>query len=60
MGILPGALLFVAPAAAQQSDLNAILKRFEELYAAGNYPAALVEAQKFEAGVKARFGVNHG
>ena len=60
---LLGATLFVliamAPAAAQQGDLNAILKRFSELYAAGNYPAALVEAQKLEARVKARFGVNH-
>ena len=54
------ALIAMAPAAAQQGDLNAILKRFNELYAAGNYPAALVEAQKLEAVVKARFGVNHG
>ena len=63
LGILPGSLFFVvidlAPAAAQQGDLNAIEKRFNEFYAAGDYPAALVEAQKFEAGVKARFGVNH-
>ena len=36
----------MAPVAAQQGDLNAISKRFKELYAAGNYPAALVEAQK--------------
>ena len=49
----------MAPAAAQQGDLGATLRRFNELYAAGNYPAALVEAQKLEAGVKARFGVNH-
>jgi CHAT domain-containing protein/tetratricopeptide (TPR) repeat protein len=58
--ILSGAtLLFtsaVGPAAAQQGDLT---KRFQELFAAGNYPAALVEAQKVEAVVKARFGVNH-
>jgi tetratricopeptide (TPR) repeat protein len=55
-------LLFVLIAlgsARAQDDLNAILKRFNDLYAAGNYPAALVEAQKLEAGVKARFGVNH-
>src|SRR6266446_2462747 len=49
----------MAPAAAQQGDLDASLRRFNELYAAGNYPAALVEAQKLEAGVKARFGINH-
>jgi tetratricopeptide (TPR) repeat protein len=58
-----GAILFVliaiVPAAAQQGDLNAIIKRFNELRAAGNYPAALVEAQKVEALVKARFGVAH-
>ena len=54
-------LLFIAvtPAASQQGDPVAIQKRFNELYAAGNYPAALVEAQKLEAGFKARFGVNH-
>ena len=53
------ALIAMAPAAAQQGDLDAIFKRFNELYAAGNYPAALVEAQKLEAMAKARFGVNH-
>jgi tetratricopeptide (TPR) repeat protein len=63
LGVLSGtasvAVIVIAPAVAQQGDLNAIFKRFNELYAAGNYPAALVEAQKFEAAVKARFGVNH-
>jgi CHAT domain-containing protein/tetratricopeptide (TPR) repeat protein len=64
LGMLLGATLFLviatAPAAAQQvGDLNAILRRFNELNDAGNYPAALVEAQKLEAEVKARFGVNH-
>src|SRR5271166_2817259 len=53
-------VIAVAPAAAEQGDLDAMLRRFDELYAAGNYPAALVEAQKLEAVVKARFGVNHG
>jgi CHAT domain-containing protein/tetratricopeptide (TPR) repeat protein len=60
---LPGSMFFgligMAPAAAQQTDLGAILRRSNELRAAGNYPAALVEAQKYEAGVKARLGVNH-
>jgi tetratricopeptide (TPR) repeat protein len=63
LSILSGATLLltgaIAPAAAQQGDLNAIFRRFSEFYDAGNYPAALVEAQKFEAGVRARFGVNH-
>ena len=48
-----------APAAGQQVDLSAILKRLNEFYQAGNYGAALVEAQKLEAGVKAQFGTNH-
>jgi hypothetical protein len=61
-GIVSGLMLFliaITPAAAQQGDLHAINKRQSELRAAGNYPAALVEAQKFEAGIKARFGINH-
>jgi tetratricopeptide (TPR) repeat protein len=63
LGVLLGATLFVliamAPAAAQQGDLNAIVKRYNEFMDAANYAAALVEAQKFEAVAKARFGVNH-
>jgi tetratricopeptide (TPR) repeat protein len=59
--IVSGAILFVfiALALAAADDLDAISKRYEEFLAAGNYPAALIEAQRFEAGVKARFGVNH-
>jgi CHAT domain-containing protein/Tfp pilus assembly protein PilF len=52
-------VIALAPAAAQKGDLEAIVKRYDQLYAAGNYSAALVEAQKLEAGVKARFGVNN-
>jgi hypothetical protein len=63
LAALLGATLFVmiatTPAVAQQGDHNAIFRRLSELHAAGNYPAALVEAQKHEAAVKARFGVNH-
>src|SRR5271167_2379806 len=63
LGILPGSLFFaviaMAPAAAQQGDLNAILKRQTQFMDAGNYAAALVEARKAEALVKARFGVAH-
>src|SRR5262245_26014285 len=51
--------LAVTPAVAQQTDLNATLKRANELNISGNYPAALVEAQKLEAGVKAQFGSDH-
>jgi tetratricopeptide (TPR) repeat protein/CHAT domain-containing protein len=61
-GIVSGGMLFVviaiAPTAAQ-GDLNAILRRFNQLNDAGNYPAALLEAQKLEAAIKARFGTNH-
>jgi CHAT domain-containing protein/Tfp pilus assembly protein PilF len=63
LGVLMGASLLVvillAPAAAQQTDLSAIQRRSSELLDAGNYPAALVEAQKLEAAVKARFGTDH-
>ncbi len=63
LATLLGAILFVliamAPAVAQQGDLSALSKKFGELTAAGDYPAALAVAQRFEAGVKAQFGVNH-
>src|SRR6516162_9745548 len=42
-----------------QTDLNAILKASHDFRARGNYAAALVEAQRLEQAVKARFGVNH-
>jgi tetratricopeptide (TPR) repeat protein/CHAT domain-containing protein len=63
LAILAGSLLFVivalAPAVAQQGQTDLDLKRFKELYAAGNYAAALVEAQALEAIAKERYGVNH-
>ena len=46
-------------ASAQQADLNAIQKGFQDNYARGNYLAAQSEAQKLEHAVKARFGANH-
>ena len=48
-----------APAAAQQSEAAAIYQRYGEVFAAGDYAAALIEAQKYEAAVKAQWGVNH-
>jgi tetratricopeptide (TPR) repeat protein/CHAT domain-containing protein len=51
--------LGLAPAAAQSTDIDAGRNRFKELYAAGNYTAALVEAEALEAIIKARYGVNH-
>ena len=47
------------PAAAQQGDINAIVKRAYELLDAKQYDAALAEAQKLEAAVKAQFGTDH-
>src|SRR5712691_7654333 len=47
-----------APAAAQQADVAASQKRFQDLYAAGDYAAALAEAQKAEAAAK-RGGTNN-
>jgi CHAT domain-containing protein/tetratricopeptide (TPR) repeat protein len=44
---------------AQQGDIGALQKRFRELFAAGDYAAALMEAQKLEAAVKERFGTQH-
>jgi CHAT domain-containing protein/Tfp pilus assembly protein PilF len=62
-GTLLGSLCFVmialAPSAGQQGDLNAILKRQSQFMEAGDYAAALVEAQKAEALAKARFGIAH-
>src|SRR5260221_14761622 len=43
---------------AQQIDMAAPQKRFQELYAAGDYSAALAEAQKAEAAAK-RGGTNN-
>ena len=48
----------VGPAAAQQVDIAAAQKRFQDLYAAGNYAAAFAEAQKTEAAAK-RAGTNN-
>ena len=45
-------------AVAQQIDVAAAQKRFQDLYAAGDYSAALAEAQKAEAAAK-RGGTNN-
>jgi tetratricopeptide (TPR) repeat protein len=44
--------------AARESDIAAIDRQINDLVAAGNYSVALVKAQKLEAIVKARFGVD--
>jgi CHAT domain-containing protein/tetratricopeptide (TPR) repeat protein len=46
------------PAMAQQFDIAAAQKRFQDLYAAGDYAAAFAEAQKTEAAAK-RGGTNN-
>jgi CHAT domain-containing protein/Tfp pilus assembly protein PilF len=46
------------PAMAQQVNIMASQKRFQELYSAGEYTAALAEAQKTEAAAK-RSGTNN-
>jgi CHAT domain-containing protein/tetratricopeptide (TPR) repeat protein len=47
-----------APVWAEQ-DLQAVLNQTNQFVAAGNYDAALVQAKKLEAGIKAKFGANH-
>ena len=49
------ALIAMAPAAASRTTSTRSTSDSIELYAAGDYPAALVEAQKLEVTVKARF-----
>jgi CHAT domain-containing protein/Tfp pilus assembly protein PilF len=52
--------LFAAvPAFAQRIDIEATNKRYQRLYAAGNYGAALVEARKLEQAVRQLGGTNH-
>ncbi|MBC9883386.1 CHAT domain-containing protein [Bradyrhizobium sp. INPA01-394B] len=58
-GFVLVAALAVPPAAAQRADIETVQKRFNALLAAGKYADALVEWQKLEAAVKARFGTEH-
>ena len=53
-------LLATAPLpAAAQTDLEVYVNRYDELFQAGNYDAALAEARKFEAAARARYGTQH-
>ncbi|GJD97081.1 CHAT domain-containing protein [Methylobacterium iners] len=47
------------PAAAQSGSITAIQGRMRQFEAAGNFPAAVAEARKLEAAVKATFGAMH-
>ena len=55
-GLVLAAALAVPPAAAQRTDIETVQKRFNALLGAGKYADALVEWQKLEAAVRARFG----
>ena len=48
-----------APAVAQQSDIGAIERRYEEALARRDLTGALAEANRLEAVIKARLGVDH-
>src|SRR3954447_22443856 len=58
--VVPVMAMASAPsqAVAQPIDVAAAQKRFQDLYAAGDYAAALAEAQKTEAAAK-RAGTNN-
>jgi CHAT domain-containing protein/Tfp pilus assembly protein PilF len=51
-------LVWLLQAQAQPADIAAMTKRYHELHDSGDYPAALAQAQKLEAAIKARFGTN--
>ena len=53
------ALAASAPSLGQSADLTVYLKRYGEFWAAGDYSAALSEAQNFAAAAKARYGAHH-
>jgi tetratricopeptide (TPR) repeat protein len=42
-----------------QDDLQAFVKRYDELFEAGNYNGALAEAHQFESAARARYGTQH-
>jgi CHAT domain-containing protein/tetratricopeptide (TPR) repeat protein len=48
----------LSPATAQQGDISAIEKRLQRFFEAGNYNAALAEANRLVDIAKARFGVD--
>src|ERR1700737_1095219 len=53
-------LLITAPLPSlAQAELESFVKRYDELFQAGNYDAALAEARKFESAARARYGPEH-
>jgi CHAT domain-containing protein/tetratricopeptide (TPR) repeat protein len=64
LGMLLGATLLLviamAPGGAQRGEnWPAIEKRYQELYDRGDYAGALIEAQRLEAAIRAKFGTRH-
>ncbi len=45
--------------ASAQSDLESYVTRYDDLFQAGNYDAALAEARKFESAARSRYGTQH-
>src|SRR5437588_3048809 len=58
-GLLLMLLAMTCRPAFAEADFEAYVKRYDDLFQAGNYDAALTEARKFEAAAKARFGAQH-
>jgi CHAT domain-containing protein/tetratricopeptide (TPR) repeat protein len=59
MTVVAVAMVYLMEPAAAQRDLDAIYQRMRALGLAGDEPAALIEAQRFVAGVRARYGTEH-
>jgi tetratricopeptide (TPR) repeat protein/CHAT domain-containing protein len=52
-------IVWTTPVSARPSDIGAVQKRFDALYAKGDYAGALVEGQKREAAGRMRVAANH-
>jgi tetratricopeptide (TPR) repeat protein/CHAT domain-containing protein len=59
--LLASALMIASdtPAAAQNSNIEALERRYDELYTVGDIAGALVQAQTIEAAIKKQVGANH-
>jgi CHAT domain-containing protein/Tfp pilus assembly protein PilF len=53
------ALATASDPSSAQSELQGYLDRYQQLFDAGNYSAALAEASKFEAAARANYGTTH-
>jgi CHAT domain-containing protein/Tfp pilus assembly protein PilF len=57
--IVAALLVACMTAVAVAQDLGAIMRRFKDRFAAGDYEAALIEAKRLEVGVRTQFGTSH-